>query len=115
MKYFTQRFLSLFLLAVFVLPAQGGEYKKTLNLTRDSFLGGQMVKKGSYAVMFTDEENAEIDLTLARNEILKARCRAIHLSEPMDKSSVTYEASKDGTFKVTRIDFQGLKSALVFE
>ena len=114
-KHFAQRILSLLLLGIFALPTQGSEFKKTLNLTRDAVLGGQMVKKGSYTVTFTDEDNAELDVSLAKNEILKAKCRAIHLSEPLENSAVAYRVGNDGRLQVIRIDFKGMKSALVFE
>jgi hypothetical protein len=115
MKNIAQRLVTLLLLCAFAMPAQGSEFKKTLNLTRDSVLGGQLVKKGHYSVTFTDEDSAELDVTLARNEILKARCRALHLPEAVENSAVSYRIADDGSYKVIRIDFQGMKTSLVFE
>jgi hypothetical protein len=108
-------FLSLALVLGLALPGFGGEVTKSFTLTRDSKLDGATLSKGSYSVKFMDDKEGEMVVFKGKTEIAKAKYKFMALKDSAPDNTVAYTVADDGSFTVTRIEFKGMKSAIVFE
>jgi hypothetical protein len=108
-------FLSFALVLSLAFPGFAGEVTKSFTLTRDSKLVGAALSKGSYSVKFMDDKEGELVVMKGKNEVAKARYKFMELKDSASDNTVAYTVADDGTFTVTRIEFKGMKSAIVFE
>lgn len=114
-KMFSGLFLSFALIMSLALQGFGGEVTKSFTLTRDSKLDGASLSKGSYSVKFMDDKDGELVVLKGKNEVAKAKYKFEALKESAPDNTVRYTVADDGSFTVTRIEFKGMKSAIVFE
>ena len=108
-------FLSLALVLSLAFPGFGGEVTKSFTLTRDSKLDGATLTKGSYSVKFMDDKEGELVIMKGKNEVAKAKYKFMSLKDSASDNTVGYAVADDGSFTVIRIEFKGMKSAIVFE
>jgi hypothetical protein len=108
-------FLSFALVLSLSLPSFGGEVTKSFTLTRDSKLEGASLTKGSYSVKFWDDKEGELVVMKGRNEVAKVKYKFMELKESAPDNTVAYTIADDGSYTVKRIEFKGMKSAIVFE
>jgi hypothetical protein len=108
-------FLSFALVLSLALPGFGGEVKKSFILSRDSKLDGATLSKGSYSVKFADDKEGEMVILKGKNEVAKVKYKFMSLKDSAPDDTVAYSVADDGSFTVIRIEFKGMKSAIVFE
>lgn len=95
--------------------AQGKEVSKSIVTHRDAKVAGQVLAKGSYTVRFADDKEGELVLLQGKREVLKAPYRISQLTKPAAQTQVVLMASGDGTYRLTRIEFEGSVVALLLE
>jgi NMD protein affecting ribosome stability and mRNA decay len=108
-------FLSFALVLSLAMSGFGGEITKSFTLTRDSKLDGATLAKGNYSVKFTDDKEGELVVMKGKNEVAKVKYRFLDLKESAPDNIVAYTLADDGTYRVKRIEFKGMKNAIVFE
>ena len=96
-------------------PGFGGEVTKSFTLTRDSKLDSATLTKGSYSVKFWDDKEGELVVMKGKNEVAKVKYKFMELKDSAPDNTVAYTLADDGSYKVKRIEFKGMKSAIVFE
>ena len=96
-------------------PVDAQEISRTITLTRDSKLGGQVLVKGDYSIKFVEGKDGELVVLKGRKEVLKASYKTMKLGQPAADTSVAYAANTDGSFLVKRIEFKGKSEAIVIE
>jgi hypothetical protein len=114
-KIVSGAFLSFALVLSFSLPGFGGEVTKSFTLTRDSKLENASLTKGSYSVKFWDDKEGELVVMKGRNEVAKVKYKFMELKESAPDNTVAYTIADDGSYTVKRIEFKGMRSAIVFE
>ena len=107
--------LSFVLVSSMALSSFGAEVTKSFTLTRDSKINGQLLTKGNYSVKFTDDKEGELVLMQGKKEVLKVNYKFTQLSDSPSDNKIAYSVAEDGSFSVKRIEFKGMKSAIVFE
>ncbi len=108
-------FLSFALVLSLSLPGFGGEVTKSFTLTRDSKLVGAPLTKGNYSVKFWDDKEGELLVMKGKNEVAKVKYKFMDLKDTAPDNTVAYTLADDGSYTVKRIEFKGMKSAIVFE
>lgn len=108
-------FLSFALVVTFSLSAFGGEVTRSFTLTRDSKIDGASLTKGNYSVKFWDDKEGELVLMKGKNEVAKVKYKFKELTDAAPDNTVAYMLAEDGSYTVKRIEFKGMKSAIVFE
>lgn len=93
----------------------GGEVTKSFKLTRESKVNGQVLKEGDYAVKFADDKEGELILLKGKKEIAKANYKFKELKESAADNAVAYSMDGDGSLHLKRLEFKGMKTAIVFE
>jgi NMD protein affecting ribosome stability and mRNA decay len=114
-KLVSGMFLSFALVLSLSLPGFGGEVTKSFTLTRDSKLDGAALTKGTYSVKFWDDKEGELVVMKGKNEVAKVKYKFVELKDAAADNTIAYTLADDGSYTVKRIEFKGLKSALVFE
>jgi hypothetical protein len=108
-------FLSFALILSLVSFSFAGDVTKSFTLTRDSKLKGTNLTKGDYSVKFADDKEGELVLMKGKNEVAKVQYRFVELKNSPADNAVAYSVADDGSFTVRRLEFKGMKSAIVFE
>ena len=103
------------ILAALTIPAWAQNVTRTLAISRQAKLGGQMIQPGKYNVAYDDKKDGEVVITKDGKEVLKAAYKRVELNNVPADSAVVFVAAGDGSFKVRRIEIKGSKTALVFE
>lgn len=93
----------------------GADLTKSFTLTRDSRIKGQLLNKGSYTVKFSDDKEGELVLIQGKKEVLKVNYTFTQLNAAPEDNKVAYTVAEDGSYSVKRLEFKGMKSALVLE
>ncbi len=114
-RLFSGMFLSLVLVLSLAMSGVAAEVTKSFTLTRDSRINGQLLTKGSYSVKFADDKEGELVLMQGKKEVLKVNYKFTQLSQSPEDNKVAYVVAEDGSYTVKRIEFKGMKSAIVFE
>ncbi|MBI3653605.1 MAG: hypothetical protein HY231_21450 [Acidobacteria bacterium] len=115
-KIISGMFLSLAMVLSLALPGlAGGDVTKSFMLTRDSKLNGTALTKGDYSVKFTDDKEGELVVMRGKNEVAKVKYKIMELAKSAADNAVAYVLAEDGSYQVKRIEFKGMKAALVFE
>src|SRR5262245_19484470 len=113
-RLFGGMFLSLVLVLCVALSGFAAEVTKSFTLTRDSRINGQLLTKGSYSVKFSDDKEGELVLLQGKKEVLKVNYKFTQLNAAPEDNKVAYTVAEDGSYSVRRIEFKGMKSAIVF-
>jgi hypothetical protein len=114
-RFFSGMFLSLVLVFSLALSSFASDITKTFTLTRDSKIKGQHLPKGTYSVKFSGDKEGELVLMQGKKEVLRVPYKFTQLNESPGDDKVAYTVADDGSFTVKRIEFKGLKSAIVLE
>ena len=93
----------------------GGEVTKSLKLTRESKLSGQVLQEGDYSVRFMDDKEGELVVMKGKKEVVKVNYKFKELKETAPENAVAYTQNGDGALYLKRLEFKGMKSAIVFE
>jgi hypothetical protein len=101
-----------FSLAVFSFA---GDVTKSFTLTRQTKVNGQLLKEGDYSVKFADDKEGELTIWRSRKEVARTTYKFQEMDKPAKADIVAYTQNDDGTMTITRLEFKGMKSALVFE
>ena len=103
------------LFGVLTMPAIAQNVTRTLAISRQAKLGGQMIQPGKYNVAYDETKDGELVVTKDGKEVLKTAYKRVELSAAPADSAVVFVAAGDGSFKVRRIEIKGSKTALVFD
>ncbi len=107
--------LSLVLVASLAMSAfAGGDVTKSFTLTRESKVNGQTLKEGEYTIKFADDKEGELVVLKGKKEVAKASYRFKEMKS-IPETVVVYSQNDDGSLTVKRLEFKGMKSALVLE
>ena len=93
----------------------GGEITRSFKLTRESKVSGQVLKEGDYSVRFMDDKEGELVVLKGKKEVVKVNYKFKELKESAAENAVAYTQNGDGALHLKRIEFKGMKSALVFD
>jgi hypothetical protein len=93
----------------------GGEITRSFKLTRESKISGQVLKEGDYSVKFMDDKEGELIVLKGKKEVVKANYKFKPLTASASENAVAYTQNGDGVLHLIRIEFKGMKSALIFE
>ena len=107
--------LSFAMVMSLALTSVAGDVTKSFTLTRDSKLNGTPLTKGDYSVKFADDKAGELVVLKGKNEVAKVKYRFMELKNSSSDNAVAYSVADDGSYTVRRLEFKGMKSALVFE
>jgi hypothetical protein len=97
------------------LPAWAQESSRTVKLNRASRLGGQSLPQGEYTVKFTEGKGGDAVFLRGKKEVVKAAYETTDLSAPASDTIVVFRAADDGSLQIARIEFKGMKTALVLK
>jgi hypothetical protein len=114
-KMISGMFLSLAMVLSLASFSFAGDVTKSFTLTRDSKVKGTQLAKGDYSVKFSDDKEGELILLKGKNEVAKLQYRFLELKNSPADNAVAYTVADDGSYTVRRIEFKGMKSAIVFE
>jgi hypothetical protein len=103
------------ILGVLTIPALAQNVTRTLAISRQAKLGGQMIQPGKYNVAYDEKKDGELVVNKDGKAVLKAAYKRVELNNVPADSAVVFAAAGDGSFKVRRIEIKGSKTALVFE
>jgi hypothetical protein len=106
------------LLAIIIivgLPVFAQEVSRPLSLSRDAAIGTQTLSRGSYTIKFIDDKDGQISFLKGSREVAKANYRLVKLTRPAADTSVTFDATTNGSFKMTRIELKGQAFAIELE
>ena len=92
-----------------------GDVTKSFTLTRDSKLKGTTLAKGDYTVKFADDKEGELVLLKGKTEVARVKYHFLELKNSPADNAVAYSVADDGSFSIRRLEFKGMKSAIVFE
>jgi len=107
--------LLLGILGVLTIPTMAQNVTRSLAISRQAKLGGQMIQPGKYNVAYDESKDGELLVTKDGKEVLKTAYKRVELSNAPADSAVVFVAAGDGSFKVRRIEIKGSKTALVFD
>jgi hypothetical protein len=104
-----------FALVIGVSLAMGQQLTKDLLINRAGKLGEQMLLKGSYSVRFDPQKEGEAVFLKGNREIAKVAYKITKLAKPAPEGAVVFAALPDGSYRIKRIEFKGMDTAIVFE
>ena len=93
--------------AIMGLVVFGQEVSKPLSLSRDTTVGAQKLARGGYTIKFVDDKDGQIAFLRGSREVARANYRLVKLTRPASESSVIFSVAADGSYKLSRIDFDG--------
>ena len=93
--------------------AQG--VSRSVVLSRQAKLGGNVLAQGRYSVVFDEKKSGAVSVLRDGREVVKASYKLLELPKDAPDTAVVYSAGADGSFQVRRIELKGLKVALQFE
>jgi len=89
---------------------------KQIKIGRDSKIAGQQLSKGStYNVKFFDDKDGELVVLRGNKELAKISYKLSKLNKPAASDAVIYSVGTDGLLSVSRLEFQGMSQAVVFD
>lgn len=91
-----------------------GEVSKSIAINRDAKFGDKVLAKGNYTVKFKEDSAGEIVFLKGKNEVLKVSYELGKLDGEAADTLVFYKSDGNGGFKISRIEFKGRNSAVVF-
>lgn len=93
----------------------GQQLTKDLTINRAGKLGEQVLSKGNYSVRFDPQKEGEAVLLKGNREIAKAPYKLTKLAKPAPETAVVFAALPDGSYRIKRIEFKGMDTAIVFD
>jgi len=89
---------------------------KQIKVGRDSKIAGQQLVKGNtYNVKFFDDKDGELVVLRGSKEVAKTSYKLVKLNKPAPADALIYSVGTDGSLSVSRLEFQGMSQAVVFE
>lgn len=97
-----------------LVPAMARNQNKSLTIPRPCVIQGKDVVAGTYTAQFVDDQEGQLVILDGRKEIARLPYKIMNLSKPATGDTVVF-SNINGTRSLSRIEFKGLATALVFE
>jgi len=117
---FHNRIRSLAVVAIILVALSESAFSqgvtKQIKIGRDSKIAGPQLSKGStYTVKFFDDKDGELVVLRGSKELAKVSYKLAKLNKAAPSDAVIYSVGTDGLLSVSRLEFQGMAQAVVFE
>jgi hypothetical protein len=115
LKFVRLLVVSVTMLVLAGIAALGQEVTKPLNLSRDTTVGTQKLSRGGYTIKFVDDKDGQIAFLKGNREVARANYRLVKLTRSAPDTSVIFNVSTDGSYKLARIELKGESFAIEVE